>query len=74
MGGEIVHYPLANGVDNVSEQSFFAKQVLAQCDKFCFLSIGIGTNIIKISMCEDHDIYTKIHSPRDHLFSIYPLN
>ena len=49
-------------------------QFTAVTNKFCFLSIGIGTDIIQILMCEDHDIYTKIHSPRDHLFNIYPLN
>ena len=25
LGGEIVHYPLSNGVDEVSEQFFFAQ-------------------------------------------------
>ena len=49
-------------------------QFTAVTNKFCFLSIGIGTDIIQILMCEDHDIYTKIHSPRDHHFNIYPLN
>ena len=29
-GGEIVHYPLSNGVDEVSEQFFLPKRVLAR--------------------------------------------
>ena len=32
LGGEIVHYPLSNGVDEASEQFFFAKRVLARCE------------------------------------------
>ena len=38
LGGETVHYPLSNGVDEVSEQFFLLKRVLSRCDSGVFCS------------------------------------